>query len=335
MKVSVVIPVYNKAPYLKEALASVLTGVPFPLEVVLVDDASTDGSLQVLRSIGDERVRVEALPKNVGPAGAAQRAMDLARGEYIVRMDADDIALPGRIAAQVAYMDARPQVVASSGHVQLFGTADQLWRYPLTHEACRAQLLFGVPLCQGASILRTAPLRQHNVRYADGWPRVGEDRLYWLRVAEVGAMGNLDQPLIRYRRGAQNAAHGRDRYADTALVQQEVFRYFGIACTPEQVELHLIGLAIFKNAPTKAKLRALKDWFAYLARMNEERALFPQAEFQARLQELWSPLFFYLTRFSTGLALEHMRLSSSWTLQRLLYLAKYRAKAWLSEPVHA
>ena len=90
MKASVVIPVYNKAPFLKECLESVFAQSFQAFEVIAVDDASTDGSLDVLRSCTDPRLRIIELERNVGPGGAAQRAMDAAQGEYILRVDADD-----------------------------------------------------------------------------------------------------------------------------------------------------------------------------------------------------------------------------------------------------
>ena len=91
MKVSVVIPVFNKAPYLKACLDSVFAQSFQDFEVVAVDDASTDDSLAILRSCADPRLRIMRNERNMGPGAAAQRAMDAATGEYIIRVDADDI----------------------------------------------------------------------------------------------------------------------------------------------------------------------------------------------------------------------------------------------------
>ena len=111
MRVSVIIPVYNKAPFLREAVDSILNGTFTDMEVIAVDDKSTDESLAILKSITDTRMRIIELPQNLGPAGAANAGMDAATGEYIVRMDADDIALPQRFAVQVDAMRRQPELI--------------------------------------------------------------------------------------------------------------------------------------------------------------------------------------------------------------------------------
>ena len=171
MKVSVVMPVYNKAPFLEEAVRSILHGTFTDLELICVDDKSTDESLAVLRTVTDPRLRIIELPANMGPAGAANAGMDAAKGEYIVRMDADDIAVPERIALQTAFMDAHPEVGASGGQLQLFGEGREMWNYPESPESCAALLLFGVPVSQGASILRRSVLSEHGLRFDPAWPR--------------------------------------------------------------------------------------------------------------------------------------------------------------------
>ncbi|MBK6831554.1 MAG: glycosyltransferase family 2 protein [Flavobacteriales bacterium] len=108
MKVSVVIPVYNKAPFLKECFDSVFGQTFSDFELIAVDDRSTDGSLAGLRRHAGSTPAVIELERNLGPAGCAQRGFDAATGEYIVRMDADDVMFPERIAKQVAFMDANP-----------------------------------------------------------------------------------------------------------------------------------------------------------------------------------------------------------------------------------
>src|SRR5690606_41310835 len=108
MKVSVVIPVYNKAPFLRACLDSMFAQSFTDMEVIAEDDASTDDSLAVLRTYDDPRRRVEVLVQNRGPAGAAAHAMPLARGAYIVRVDADDVRMPERVRRRAPWLAAQP-----------------------------------------------------------------------------------------------------------------------------------------------------------------------------------------------------------------------------------
>ncbi|MBL8002792.1 MAG: glycosyltransferase family 2 protein [Flavobacteriales bacterium] len=330
MRVTVLIPVYNKAPFLKACLDSVLNGPFQDLEVVAVDDASTDGSLAVLRAISDPRLRVIALDRNLGPAGAANRGLDEARGEYIVRLDADDLIVPDRIVRQVAYMDAHPEVGASGSALTLFGATDVTWRFPLGNEEAQAQLLFGVPVSQGASILRRSVIEQHHLRYDTGWPRVGEDWLFWARMSRFTAFGNLPEVLTLYRRGEQNISHGRDKVKDHEVILRALFSDLDIPLTDERLELHLMALKLFRRPPTVERVKALRAWLDDLLAMNAARGLFPREAFARRVERAWSELFHYLPKYGVGAAFVHMRLSRSYPWDRVSYLVKVRLRALLT-----
>ncbi len=326
-RVSVVMPVYNKAPFLKEAIDSILAQTFTDFEIVAVDDKSTDNSLEILRSIQDPRMRVVALERNLGPAGAAQRAMDVARGEYIVRQDADDLMYPDRIERQVAFMDANTDLGASGGQVTLFGAEDVEWRYPLTRDECRAQLLFGVPVPQPGSILRTRLLREHGVRYQDHWPRIGEDWLFWTALGKHCAFANIDPPVIRYRRGPQNISHGKDLAALRKGRVEIVLREFGLEPTEREVEMHLLAKRSFLRPPDRRTIQDYRTWLDKLKAHNNSAGLFPRKQLVERIEQAWDELYHQLPPFGSAPALEHMRISGSYPLGRMMYLLKCRLNA--------
>ncbi|MBK7286921.1 MAG: glycosyltransferase family 2 protein [Flavobacteriales bacterium] len=327
MKVSVVMPVYNKADFLREAVESILHGTYKDLELICVDDMSADGSVAVLRSINDPRLRILELPENVGPGRAANAGMDAAIGEYIVRMDADDIAVPERIALQTAFMDAHPEVGASGGQLQLFGTEDQPWTFPLDADRCAAELLFGVPVAQPASILRRSVLLAQQLHFDPAWPRIGEDWLFWLRMAPHTRFANLPEVLVRYRRGPQNIGHGSDKVANFTWLQRQAFQDLGIPFTEEELDLHLMGSTIFKVKPTVARVRALRRWYDRLLALNAEQGFAPRKAFAERVEQQWNKLFHYLPRYGLSVALAHLRLNSGRTVAQLTYALKYRVNA--------
>src|SRR5216683_3737069 len=109
--VSVLMPAYNAEVHLRQAVASVLAQTYEAFELIVVDDASTDRTLEILSSFADPRLRLVRNDKNLGIVGSLNSAMLKAEGHYIARMDADDLCLPTRFARQAAFLDERPDVM--------------------------------------------------------------------------------------------------------------------------------------------------------------------------------------------------------------------------------
>lgn len=124
--VSVVMPVYNEAAFVEAAIQSVLRQTVSDLELVIVDNGSTDQSPEILGRISDPRVRVFRNPHNLGSAAAGNRAVRESRAALIARMDADDIALPHRLEKQLAAFKAQPKLALLGGQVHHFETAGPL-----------------------------------------------------------------------------------------------------------------------------------------------------------------------------------------------------------------
>lgn len=329
MKVSVLIPVFNKASYLRECLDSVYAQTFSDLEIIAVDDRSTDDSLAILKAETDPRLRIIELPQNLGPGGAANAGLDACVGEYVVRLDADDLAVPDRIRWQVEHMDGHPEIGASSGSLQLFGASGHRWSFPLTDAVCKAQLLFGVPVSQGASILRRSVLEAHAIRYAPSWPRVGEDWLFWVRMAQVTRFDNVDAVLTLYRRGEQNISHGQDKVATHRVILRGVFDMLGITASEQDIDTHLMALTYFTAPANAAGMRRLRAWLDHLLALNAERALFPKEAFAVRVGKAWNDLYYRLPAQSMSASLEHLRLGGSWPVERLMFLVKWKVNAML------
>jgi glycosyltransferase involved in cell wall biosynthesis len=109
-KVTVLIAVYNGERFLREALDSVLAQTFTDFELLVVNDGSTDETVTILESYSDQRIRVITNRRNIRVVGSLRRGLNYARGEYIARIDAEDIALPERLEKQVRYLDFHPEV---------------------------------------------------------------------------------------------------------------------------------------------------------------------------------------------------------------------------------
>lgn len=214
--VSVLMPVYNTDRYVGQAVESLLNQTFTDFEILAVDDGSTDKSLVVLeqRAARDSRIRIFSRP-NTGIARALNDALAVARGEFIARMDADDIACPERLERQVAYLRAHPDVVCVGCMVQTIDSdGDSLgqWILPYTdHDMIDAANIAGQQAIIGPSMM--AP---RSVIAAIGGFRndleISEDLDLFLRLAETGGrLANLPDILMKCRRLASSITHTRQQ----------------------------------------------------------------------------------------------------------------------------
>lgn len=201
--VSVIMSVYNGAAFLSEAVESILRQTFRDFEFIVVDDGSTDDSRAILEAIAaiDARVNVIVQP-NCGLVDALNRAVHVARGKFIARMDADDVAVATRLEKQLHFLNQNPGVAVVGGAVEIIdarGMPVGRLTFPSTDSQIRRELESGgCPLCHPAVLMRTDA-----VRAAGGYRRVvvdAEDYDLWLRLADRYHIGNLPDVVLRYRR---------------------------------------------------------------------------------------------------------------------------------------
>src|SRR5512135_2847822 len=197
--VSVIMTVRNGLPHVTEAVASVLGQDFADLELVVVDDGSEDGTLEALRRVDDPRLRVLARPPH-GRVAALNAAVDAARGRYIANLDADDAALPGRLSATVAFLEAHPGVgaVGSARVPNLGGTRGRPRRLPRSDAAIRWGFLVRNPMVHSTVTFRASALPAVG-GYDPAYERRCQDADLLLRIAARYRMRNLDAPLIAKR----------------------------------------------------------------------------------------------------------------------------------------
>lgn len=207
MKFSIVIPLYNKAPYISGTIASVLAQTWTDFEVIVVDDGSTDGSAELVGFITDPRVRL-VRQANAGVSAARNHGIQLAQGEWVAFLDADDWHHPNYLAAlawaQVRYPEAD---TVATDYLPVPDTLT-MWppRWPVMPEAPEIELITDLPqrwmvsptLCTSAVSVRRARLREMQPCFPPGESH-GEDLDLWFRLAEQTPVALVHAPLMAYR----------------------------------------------------------------------------------------------------------------------------------------
>ncbi len=201
--ISVVMGLYNGEAFLREAIDSILTQTFQNFELIIVDDCSTDTSREIVQSYTNPRIILLKNEKNIGLGLTLDRGISASRGEYIARMDQDDVSLPHRFEHQLAYMEAHPNIDICGAWVKTIGAkAGQYTRHPTDPDEINVNLLFHTSLVHPTIIIRKAFLLKYGLRYSytDGRDGYIEDFDLYTRAMQYGTLANQGEVLLHYRR---------------------------------------------------------------------------------------------------------------------------------------
>jgi glycosyltransferase involved in cell wall biosynthesis len=212
MSVTVLLPVYNGAATLRQAIESILVQDAPDFELLVIDDHSTDDSTNIAASFAkrDERVRLIVHDQNTGLATSLNEGLELAQGELVARMDQDDESLPQRLRVQQAFMEGHPSIVVAGSDVLHMGASpmfDRLVELPHAPGDIASRLQQENCLYHPAVIMRREVVVELG-GYRDTF-RNAEDYDLWLRIAREHDLGNVAEPLLRYRFSVGGMTLGR------------------------------------------------------------------------------------------------------------------------------
>lgn len=198
-RVSVIMPVYNVAPFLKEAMDSILNQTYKDFEFIVLNDCSPDNSEEILDSYSDSRIVRFRGEKNVGFANILNTGIKMARGEFIARMDSDDISLPKRLEIQVSFLERHPEVDLVSAGMQRFGESEAILSHQTGYEDVKFDALSFSPVLHASSMWRRRRFVDNELYYRQEMVPA-EDYDLWTRSLVRGlVLVNIPDVLYRYR----------------------------------------------------------------------------------------------------------------------------------------
>ncbi|TSC88486.1 MAG: glycosyl transferase family protein [Microgenomates group bacterium Gr01-1014_5] len=202
IKISVLMPVYNTEKYVEMAIQSILDQSFKDFEFIIIDDHSTDSSWEIIQKYAksDQRIVAHKNPSNFRTTKSLNRGLDMVRGKYVVRMDADDWSYPERLEKQYNFMEANPKVGVSGGAIEICNEDLEVLnvrRYPETDSEVRKIIFRYSPFAHPATIWRTILINKAG-RYSEIFP-VSQDYELYFRMGKICQFANLPEILIKLR----------------------------------------------------------------------------------------------------------------------------------------
>jgi glycosyltransferase involved in cell wall biosynthesis len=260
---------YNGAKFLKESVDSVLSQTFRDFEFIIIDDGSTDESVDILGAIYDPRVIVIKNDTNIGLTKSLNKGIRHSQGYYIIRMDADDVALAHRFQTQYEFMESHSEVGACGSAYKMLHNHQKIIKQPLTHDEIMSKLLFNSAIAHPTAIIRKSVMTENNIFY-DETKEAAQDYDLWSRVGLVSGLANIEEPLLLYREHQESISKTKkDKQLATSMqVRSRLLDKVSNELTIEDKSIHEIVAGNDKKMLKKYKKEAM-SWLDRLVELNK------------------------------------------------------------------
>lgn len=299
-RISVLLPVYNGEAYLSEAIDSILGQTFTDFEILIIDDGSTDSSVEVIKSYDDRRIVLLENGENIGLIRSLNRGIREARGEYLARMDCDDLAMPERLARQLCFMDENPEVGVCGSWLETIGKgAGAVWTPPLAHDEIVATFPFESVIYHPTVFIRKRFFDDHNLCYDERYPHA-EDYELWCRSAKLFQFANLGEVLLYYRMHDKSVGerHKATQLSTASRVRIGLLEELGVIATKDEEQIHE-DLSLWRVRPDRNFVECAHLWLLKLKEANMRSHVYAESLFTRILALRWH----YVCSQITGMGL--------------------------------
>lgn len=201
--ISVLIPAYNREKYIGEALESVFAQSIDDVEIIVIDDGSTDKTIEVVQSYQDSRIVLLRNEVNKGISATRNHGLAHVRGKYIAMLDSDDVFLPNRFALQIPFLEAQPEIGVLGGWAKHIGSSNRTFTPEAPDHQLRARALYRCPMVHSSTMVRTEVVQTNHIRYNENYP-ASNDYDFWVKLLPHTQFHNLQEYVVLYRKHDQN-----------------------------------------------------------------------------------------------------------------------------------
>ncbi|WP_175620156.1 glycosyltransferase family 2 protein [Chryseobacterium schmidteae] len=279
--ISVVMPVYNGEKYLREAIDSILNQTFKYFELLLINDASTDNSEKIINSYNDSRIIYIKNEQNLGLIKTLNKGLDLAKGEFVARMDQDDISHSERFEKQLIIFKKNPEIGVCGTWFTLFreNHEDKIIEHPEYNDSIKIGLLTSCFIGHPTVMMRKKAIE--NYRYDVNY-QAAEDFELWTRLVRVTKFYNIQESLLKYRFHSSNISvlENSVQVTNTKIITGNQLKYIDIANSEENIELcNILLVASSKFRYTDDEFRKLISFANQLEYQNLQKKVYNEKKF--------------------------------------------------------
>lgn len=234
--ISVIMSVFNEEQYIEEALQSILNQTHQNFEIIIVDDCSSDNTVEIINRLSDNRIHLYLNTENRGLTRNLNRGMQMAKGKFIARMDGDDISLPKRFETQLRYFETHPDVFLISCQTETFGAENLTWKLEDNPDKLKIMMLVRPVLAHPGYMMRRE-LLDMGYQYDESF-RSAQDYEFAARVTRQYRIGIASPVLLKYRAhdGQVSNKAGGLQFQNADRVRRYLFGELGVDLSEQEWE---------------------------------------------------------------------------------------------------
>ena len=298
-KISVVMSVYNGEKWLNEAVDSIINQTFKDFEFIIINDGSNDQTYTILNSYNDKRLRIINHESNRGLITRLNEGLDQSNGEYIARMDADDISLPERFKIQIDFLESNPDIGICGTSLNVFYSPSKKdnWIPPTDHDSIMCKMLFVSVIYHPTVMMRSSLVNEHSLKYDKNMKHV-EDYDFWVRCGERFKLANINNVLVKRRMHDNRIGiiYKKPQLEGSNQIRINQLKKLDIIPSKSEVISHQ-RIAINQQNLEESQLVSCRDWINKLHKINNDKMVYPIEKFSKTLYDMWDDLCFSSTRF--------------------------------------
>jgi glycosyltransferase involved in cell wall biosynthesis len=277
--------VFNGEKYLNEAIESILNQYFSDFEFLIINDASTDSSQDIILSYKDSRIKFINNDQNIGLSKSLNKGIAIAQANFIARMDCDDISLPKRLEKQYDFMVKNPEIGVLGCNMELFGDKTRTLEYPTDFENIKITMLFSNSLSHPSVILRKQFFYKYKLLYNPEF-KTSQDYELWIKCLEHFQLANIPEILLKYRTHPTQISEKEIDFQSNNAIKVKLYQMKKLGIEPdiEEITIHE-ALSAERNLNIENFSERAKKWLTKLKQANEIQEIYDKNLFEKALNK--------------------------------------------------